>query len=133
LLPGRGSVALANVGQFVNDVWAVGQGGMLTFKVGTDRTYIEDGPLSMFPPCTRLAVMSAIAVTFDSDSTATAVVEELQYAQFSGEPYQLVPIYIEENQNFTLTITWPAAIATPSTVAARIGQRLRGYRVRQAT
>jgi hypothetical protein len=131
--PGRGSVALANVGQFVNDIWQVGNSGLVTLQVGTDRNYVQDGPLMMFPPVTRLALAAAISNTFDSDSTATAVVEEISYAVWSGEPYTLVPLYIESNQSFTLQITWPAVIATNSQQIGRIGERLRGYLIRQAT
>lgn len=133
VLPGRGSVALANVGQFVNDLWEVGNSGLITFTVGTDRSYVQDGPLMMFPPVTRLALAAAVSNTFDSDSTATAVVEEISYAVWSGEPYTLVPLYIESNQSFTAQITWPAVIATPSTQIGRIGLRSRGYLIRQAT
>lgn len=133
LLPGRGSIALANVGMFVNDVYALSCAGLKTLTIGTDRIYIQDGPLAHFPPVTRLAIQSAIGVTNDSDSTATSVVEELQYAAFSGEPYSLVPIYIEDNQSFTLALTFPALTALPSGIAGRIGERLGGYRIRQAT
>jgi hypothetical protein len=131
--PGRGSVALASVGQFVNDIWQVGNSGRLVYKVGTDRVYVNDGPLSMFPPCQRLAVASALAATLDSDSTATSVVEEVSYAQWSGEPYHIVPIYLESNQSFSAQLLWPALIPTNSTQIARIGIRKRGYLIRQAT
>lgn len=133
ILPGRGSVALANVGQFVNDMWEVGNSGLFTFTVGTDRPYIQDGPLMMFPPVTRLALQAAVGVTNDCDSATASVVEEISYAVWSGEPYSLVPLYIESNQSFTGAMTWPALIATPSTQIARIGVRVRGYLVRQAT
>lgn len=133
ILPGRGSVALANVGQFVNDIWEIGNSGVLTYKVGTDRPYVQDGPLMMFPPVTRLALQAAVATTNDCDSTATSVVEEIAYAVWSGEPYTLVPLYIESNQSFSAAIGWPALIPTPSTQIARIGVRKRGYLIRQAT
>lgn len=131
---GRGSVALANVGQFENDMWAVGNGGTLKLAIGTDRNYIlEDGPLFMFPPVTRMALAAAISNTFDSDSTATAVVEEISYSAWSGTPYNMVAVFIESQQVFTVQMQFPAAIATPSTVAGRIGVRLGGYLSRQVT
>jgi len=129
---GRGSVALADVGLFVDDIYTVGKSGTLKFTVGSDRTYVNDGPLNMFPPVTRLAVSSAIASTFDSDSTATAVVEETQYAVFSGEPYSITPVLLDDNQGFQVVLNWPVAVAPPSTVAPRIGVRLRGYLIRNA-
>lgn len=130
--PGRGSVALADVGLFVDDVYAIGKSGTLTFTIGSDRWYAKDGPLNMFPPVTRLAVSSTISNTFDSDSTATAVVQETQYAAFSGEPYSIVPQLIDDNQGFQVVLNWPVAVAPPSTVAPRIGCRLRGYLIRNA-
>jgi len=130
--PGRGSVALADVGLFVDDIYAIGKSGNLEFKVGSDRWYAKDGPLNMFPPTTRMAVSSAIAVTNDTDSTATSVVEETQYACWSGEPYSITPVMIDDNQGFQVQLNWPVAVAPPSTVAPRIGVRLRGYLIRNA-
>lgn len=130
--PGRGSVALADVGLFVDDMYAIGKSGTLTFTVGSDRYYAKDGPLNMFPPVTRMAVSSAIATTNDTDSTATSVVEETQYACWSGEPYSITPVLIDDNQGFQVQLNWPVAVAPPSTVAPRIGVRLRGYLIRNA-
>lgn len=133
VFPGRGSVALASVGQFVNDMWALGMSGLLEFTVGTDRPYVQDGPLIMFPPTTRIALATAVATTNDCDSTATSVVEEITYAAWSGEPYSLVPLYIESNQSFNAALKWPAVVPTPSGTIGRIGIRARGYLIRQAT
>lgn len=130
--PANGSVALASVGTFTNDVWAIGKGGTLKLTVGSDRTYVQDGPLNMFPPVTRLAVAAAVGVTLDSDSTATSVVEEINYACWSGEPYAITPIMIDDNQGFQVTVNFPVAIAPPSANAPRIGVRLRGYLIRNA-
>ncbi|MGH7745385.1 MAG: hypothetical protein ACREQ5_11425, partial [Candidatus Dormibacteria bacterium] len=60
VLPGRANVP-TTVGIFVNDVWSVGNGGVKVLTIGTDRKYINDGPLFMFPPTTRLAVQAALA------------------------------------------------------------------------
>lgn len=127
LEPG-GSVAVASAGQFWNDVYNVGNGGIKVLTVGTDRAYIKDGPLNLFPPATRLAGVGALA----SGDTATTVAQ-ISYAVWSGEPYTLVPIYIQSTQQFTLQITFAALIPTPSAQIARIIERLRGYLIRQAT
>jgi hypothetical protein len=116
-----------SIGQFLNDVWSVGNGGLKVLTIGTDRRYIQDGPLFMFPPVTRLAMQAAIA----AGSVTTG--EEVTYAAWSGEPYTLVPIYIETNQSFTVQVTFAALIPTVSTQIARIGDRLGGYLIRQAT
>jgi len=117
------------VGQFINDVYNVGNGGLKVLTVGTDRKYINDGPLNLFPPATRLAGLAAVA-TGNTTLTDTA---QVVYAVWSGEPYTLVPIYIQSTQQFTLQITFAAAIPTVSTQIARIIERLRGYLIRQAT
>jgi hypothetical protein len=132
ILPGRGGVAPTNTGLFVNDVWEVGQQGFKALKVGTDRYYIQDGPLSMFPPVTRMAVSAALSEIGPS-STSTGVGNEISYAVWSGEPYTIVPVYVQTNQLFTVTITFPTAIALPSGQIGRLGERLRGYLIRQAT
>lgn len=127
VLPGRAN-APTTVGIFVNDVWSVGNGGIKTLKIGTDRTYINDGPLMMFPPVTRLALQAAL-----SGNAITTAGQEISYAAWSGEPYTIVPIYIEANQQFTMTIAYPVLIPTNSAQIGRLGDRLRGYLIRQAT
>jgi len=120
---------LNTAGNFINDVYNVGNGGLKVLTVGTDRKYINDGPLNMFPPATRLAGFAAVAT---GATTATSC-PQTQYAVWSGEPYTLVPIYIQSTQQFTLVITFAALIPTPSTQIARVIERLRGYLIRQAT
>ncbi len=128
LLPGRSLTAPTNIGLFVNDVWEVGNQGYKALKIGTDRYYIQDGPLMMFPPVTRLAAAAAL-----TGLSATNVGGVIEYAAWSGEPYTVVPIYIQTNQLFTVFYYFPVAIALPSGQIGRIGERLRGYLIRQAT
>jgi len=120
----------ALMGAFNNDIYNVGNGGVKTLKVGTDRNYIQDGPLNLFPPATRLSGWSA--VTSGGTATSTAF-PATNYAVWSGECYSLVPIYLQSTQQFQLTIAFAALIPTPSTQIARIIERLRGYLIRQAT
>lgn len=120
---------LNSVGNFINDVYNVGNGGLKVLTVGTDRKYINDGPLNMFPPATRLAGFCAVA----SGATTATSSPQTQYAVWSGEPYTLVPIYIQSTQQFTLAITFAGLIPTPSLNIARLIERLRGYLIRQAT
>jgi hypothetical protein len=129
VLPGRSNLP-TTVGIFVNDVWSVGNGGVKVLTIGTDRKYIQDGPLFMFPPVTRLAVQAAVAQV---SATGTGAGIEISYASWSGEPYSIVPLYIEANQQFNLTVSFGALIPTPSLQIARLGDRLRGYLIRQPT
>ena len=128
--PGRADIASADVGEFVDDVYYVAKSGVLTFQVGSGRVYIQQGPLMLFAPSTRLAVQSSITTT--QATTATSGFAEVNYATFSGEVYTIVPILLDANQTFNCNITWPAAIILPSATNARIGVRLRGYRIRNA-
>jgi hypothetical protein len=128
LEPGGSAATEAATGEFWNDVYNVGNGGIKVLTVGTDRKYIQDGPLNLFPPATRLAGVAAVA----SGDTATTVAQ-ISYAVWSGEPYTLVPIYIQSTQQFTLQVTFAALIPTPSGTIARLIERLRGYLIRQAT
>lgn len=127
ILPGRSDVP-TSIGLFVNDVWEVGNQGFKSLKIGTDRFYVQDGPLMMFPPVSRLAIAAAV-----SGNAATNAGGEIAYAAWSGESYSLVPIYIQTNQLFTVFIYFPVQIALPSGQIGRLGERLRGYLIRQAT
>lgn len=129
VLPGRSNLP-TTVGIFVNDLWEVGNGGLKVLTVGTDRKYINDGPLFMFPPVTRLAIQAALA---EVSATGTGAGMEISYASWSGEPYTIVPIYIEANQQFTMQVLFAAALPTPSAQIGRLGDRFRGYLIRQAT
>jgi hypothetical protein len=124
--PGRSNVP-TTVGIFVNDIYNVGNGGNKIMTVGTDRQYITDGPLNMFPPATRLAGFSAIA-----GGTTTAG-NEIDYAAWSGELYNIAPIFIQSNQNWTMVVSFAALIPTPSGQIGRIVDRMRGFFIRQAT
>lgn len=129
LMPGKlNGVTATSIGQFVNDIWSVGMGGIKTLTVGTDRKYLQDGPLKNFPPVARLALQAAL--TGGALTTAGA---EIAYAVWSGRPYSVVPVYIDTNQQFNMTVNFVAAIPTPSTVVGRLGDRMDGYLIRQAT
>lgn len=128
--PGRANVP-TTVGIFVNDVYNVGNGGYKTMQVGTDRPYITDGPLNIFPPATRLAVAAALAN--ESSTTGAGAGMEISYAAWSGEIYNIAPIFIQSNQSFTMVVTFAGLIPTPSGQIGRLMDRMRGYLIRQAT
>lgn len=128
LLPGRSITAPTSIGLFVDDVWEVGNQGFKAIKIGTDRYYVQDGPLMLFPPCTRLAMNTSL-----TGISATNVGGLIEYAAWSGEGYSIVPIYIQTNQLFTVTYSFATQIALPSGAIGRIGERMRGYLIRQAT
>lgn len=125
--PGRGVVAFALIGDYLNDMLDVGKSGFVTLQVGSNRQYIQDGPLLLFPPMARLAVATAIGY---SNTAATNSAADVTYATWAGEPYSITPIYIESTQGFQEFIQWPALVTISAT--ARIFSRMRGYLIRDA-
>lgn len=118
--------ALTLVGNFVNDTYVFSKNGTLTLTVGSNRIYLQDGPLGLFPPATRLAVATAVATTNATNSLIA------DYAVMSGEVYTIIPIYLTANLQFNETMNWQAQQALPSTNNARIFARMRGYLNRNA-
>jgi hypothetical protein len=113
----------------LNDVWTLSQIGFKSLKVGTDRYYLQDGPLGKFPPKSRLFVSTAVA----GDVTTSGGAIFADYAAFSGHPYLIVPIYLQTNQLFTMVYSFAGSIALPSGFPALLRERLNGYLIRQAT
>lgn len=112
---------------FLNDTYTFHKSGVLTLQIGSNRNYIQDGPLGLFPQSFRLAVASAIGGT---DTAATNGIIEAIYAAITGEPYAITPVYIEATQGFQETLQWPALVTLNAT--ARLFARLRGYLIRNA-
>jgi hypothetical protein len=127
VLPGTVEAA-SLLGEFVNDVYTFSKSGVLTLQIGSNRQYIQDGPLGMFPPITRLAVSSALS----GGATATTTQNEVSYAVAAGAPYQITPVYITATLGFQEQLTWPAAVTLPSGTNARVFSRLDGYLIRNA-
>lgn len=126
--PGFGATADVQLGRNWNDVYTVAKSGWVRFRI-QNRDYILDGPLQNFPPVTRLAGVASVTSTL---TAGAATAGEIDYASFAGMPYNLIPVFIESNQAFTVQVNWPAVVALPSTVAARIFCRLRGRLIRDA-
>jgi len=132
VLPGT-IVTTAAETEFANDVYSVAKSGSLDFFIGS-KSYLQEAPLGRFPPKTRLQVNAAHALT---ELQAVAADSEIQvsteYAAGIGRPYYLdPPVLLVPNQNFNLTLSWPAAVALPSGVDARIGVVLDGILYRQS-
>src|SRR5271168_5529502 len=126
--PGFGATADAQLGRNWNDLYAFAKSGWLNFVI-QNRTYILDGPMINFPSVTRLAGVAAVTSTL---TAGAATAGEIDYASLAGMPYNLVPVFIESNQSFQLSLNWVAVVPTPSTVAARLFVRLRGRLIRAA-
>jgi hypothetical protein len=126
--PGRGAAADNTVGFNWNDMYAVAKSGWVRFRI-QNRDYLLDGPLINFPPVTRLSGMAAITRTL---TAGASTLDQVDYCSLAGMPYNIVPVFIESNQAFTVQVNWPAAVALPSAVAGRLFCRLRGRMIRDA-
>jgi hypothetical protein len=118
----------ANLGRNWADVYALMKSGWVRFRI-QNRDYIIDGPLINFPSVTRLAGVASLTSTLTAGASTASNVD---YATSAGSPYQLVPVYIEQTQGFSVVLNWPALVALPSTVAGRLFVRLRGRLIRDA-
>jgi hypothetical protein len=126
--PGRGGIASAAAAYFVNDLYTLSKSGYVQFTI-QNRDYLIDSPLINFPPVNRLA---GFASASDATTAAASLYSEIGYASVAGAAYNIVPVYIEPTQAFSLNVFWPAPITMPSSTNARIFARLRGRLIRNA-
>jgi len=110
-----------DAGTQFNDVSDVLSSGYLSMRIGS-KEYINDGPLQVFPPTTRLAGSAALA---DTTTPGANQLRHINYATGAGQVYEISPFYIPSNQNFSVKLVWPNAV--PITADARIGVRLNGF------
>lgn len=122
----RGPGAENTIGFNWADTYAVMKSGWLRIRI-QNRDYVTDGPLEMFPATTRLAGIGAVA---DQTTAGANLLTQFDYATTAGRPYEVVSQFIDNMQGFTAVMFWPAAVATPSGVNARIGIRLLGRLIR---
>ena len=122
--------AASAVGNFINDTYTFSKAGTLTLAIGSNRQYIVDGPMAMFPPLTRLSVASALAG--GEPGTGTQNLSEVTYAAMGGSPYNITPIYITATLGFQETLSWPALVPLPSGNNARVFSRLDGWLIRNS-
>lgn len=128
VLPGVNQVAVASASFYLNDVQRIGQSGFLFWKVG-QKTVLIDGPINKFGNGDNEGLHVAPAI---ATATAADLTNEVSYAKLAGSAYGIIPVAIPSNQNFPLSLNWPALVPTPSTTIARIGVSLYGYRIRKA-
>jgi hypothetical protein len=125
-----GNVVAANditaVQENWNDVTDVMLGeGFLDFFIGS-KSYLKDAPLAKFTQqfCIDGTANQAAATT----TAATDVGPIVDYAVHKGRYYSITPVKLPSNQNFNVTLNFPAVIAVA--VDARIGVILDGFQYR---
>lgn len=112
----------------LNDVNLLRVSGSLALFIGS-KTYLQEAPLGTFPPKVRLELEGAIG---NADTTTHNEISAMA-AHWGGRPYYLNPeITLESLQNFSVTINFPAAVAT-TTNNGRLGVVFDGvlYRLSQ--
>ena len=121
----RGAIVAENW----RDAAAVLGAGNLQMEIGS-KEYLVDAPLMKFPPQARLAGEAALS---DTTTAAAAGVTVVDYASGAGRIYDLVPLRLISQQPFAVRLRFlNGLVPTPSTVAARIGVALGGFRYRLA-
>lgn len=128
IAPNQGDVALAQAGLFFQDVWQLARSGYLFWKIG-QKPIVLDAPLMKFGSAGSLDGLVAMA---DSTTAAADNLNQINYARIASPVYSIVPVALPTNQQFPLTLNWPALVPTPSATIARIGVTLHGYRIRKA-
>lgn len=93
----------------------------LDFFIGS-KSYLDDGPLGKFTQQFRIGGVSSVTGNPTTDADTLAFV---QYATHVGRYYGITPVKLPANQNFNVTLNFPAAITVP--VNGVIGVILDGF------
>lgn len=94
------------VSTFWNDTVAVANAGYLEFVIGS-KPYLRDAPIGKFAPNFTINGIAGAGV-----GNATAgVVSSTNFARAAGRYYEITPLLIPQNQNFSVTLYFPTAVA----------------------
>ncbi len=111
---------------FINDVWAIAKAGYLQFDI-LAKPYLRTGPLGNFPSTKRLDVEAALS---DTTTAGATQMNRVAYASLGGQQFQITPVLLDPNMNFSVTLNFPSTTALPSTQDAKIFVFLRGIKTR---
>jgi hypothetical protein len=120
----RAGLAAAVVQENINDVNDVIFGsGWLDFFIGS-KSYLDDAPLGKF-----VQMFGQDPRGWRSGSTTADINGSfVDYNRHVGRYYAITPVLLVANQNFNVTLNFPAAITVP--VAGTIGVILDGFNYR---
>lgn len=121
--PGK-TAAAATVATNINDVNKVANAGYLQLTIGS-KVYNTDAPTGKFPPNFSIGGLQAAAGTY---AAGTQIITD--FARTIGRYYEITPLLIPMNQNFSVSIYFPTAVSVSAT--ARIGVILDGFYYRQS-
>lgn len=117
----QGGLAVGLVQPNWVDVNAVAIEGNLVFSIGS-KAYLREFPTGKFPPTFTIAGEGPRS---DANVAAAAGLGFVDFARSAGRYYSITPVKIPANQNFDVTINFPALVAVDA--AARIGVILDGF------
>jgi len=117
-----GTAAAANGN--LNDAVRVANSGYLQLTIGS-KTYLTDAPIGKFPPNFTIGGLQAVAVSQYDQAAASITELSVDFARSIGRYYEITPLLIPMNQNFSVTLTWPTAVTIATT--GRIGVILDGF------
>lgn len=104
--PVQGPVAAATVSGSLNDMAKIFRSGYLSIDIGS-KNYLQHGPLDQFPPRAHLNANVAVS---DATTAAAALCSRIEVPFIDGEVYDITPIMLEPNQNFSVTLNWPEGV-----------------------
>lgn len=109
-----GTPATVITASLVNEAYIFWRSGFLTLFIGS-KEFLQEAPLMKFPPKHYFDVRAAVA------ETAATTTDRIAFANACGRPYNLhsSPLYLESNQNFSVSLSWPEglqAITNPARV-----------------
>lgn len=113
---------------FAEDVYTFMKSGHLQFFY-LSKPYLDEAPIGVVGQSFGMDMAGALS---DSTTAGATQAMTMQYAQLARKVYHINPVMIAPQQNFKVTMDWPAAVALPSGSAARVGVRLLGIMYRDA-
>jgi hypothetical protein len=118
------TAAAATANANINDVVKVADSGYLQLTIGS-KVYLNDAPLGKFPPNFSVGGLQALAGTYAAGTQVTS-----DFARSIGRYYEITPLLIPMNQNFSVSLNWPTAVTV--TAIGRIAVILDGFYYRQS-
>ena len=117
----QGGLAIGLVQPNWVDVNAVGVEGNVIFNIGS-KAYLREFPTGKFPPTFTI---DGEGNRSDANVAAAGGLGFVDYARTAGRYYSITPTKIPANQNFDVTISFPAAVGVANN--ARLGVILDGF------
>lgn len=128
-VPTANPTGTAAANNYLNDVYTFGKAGSLNLFI-SNKSYLDEAPLQKFPATVGLETGVALAVA--TTNANTDLYAKTQYAAWGGQFYDLSPaaLMLVPTTNFSVTLSWPTALALPSNADMKIFCNLHGIMYR---